>query len=773
MTKIKIYILLFSIFSLYGCEFDDKKQVFNLADQCYTLSNDRQMSLTYSEPSAVFTNEQAPSNLFVTATDLGNYLLYFDNEKRYLAAGDYIEFGPFTGANHLNYPTSLISEVTISDAAEDTFRVSEGEWKMERSDDGSLLFHNIFTEKWLVQSGEGILGLGDKDNALKLTLNLIDQGSCNNFPEAQMNATPQSDMVTHWDNGDLWGMADTHEHIFSNLTLYNSAMHGSAFHKLGIEHALHDCEKVHGSNGNKNVMAQLDPENVDADAMAKLFSRLLLGETYYDTSGYPNFNEWPSPEVVNHQSLYYKWIERAYLGGLRLMTDYVTSAQVMCEAGKLVIPVPGAPRSCDEMEGVDRGIERARHMERYIDAKNGGPGKGWFKIVQSPAQAREVIAAGNMAVVLGMEIESPFHCFSPDKTERAGCDMERVERELDEYYDKGIRAIFPSHKFTNGIATGDGTTGPLEVLEKIDSGAWRDYVACSALGDLPAGQFEGGSNSMLTADSQTYNDMQGVYGLLEAMSAIPLFTPIYNFFSGILDLESDSRPPYQAPFDNSGHCQVDGLSEKGVAFMKMLMKKGMIIDSSHFATQGLADAYALHEELDYAPVQSHGDNYRGKLQELGGVQIGSFYNNCQRSDTGGNPLLNPEEFSNYLNVVDQVSSMPNAYQAIVLGFDFNGYAPFARPRFGEWSHCEETQTNPVSYPFTSFAGDVEFEKMVAGNRTFDVNTDGLVTIGQLPDVIQDLRNNGVSDEQINPLFRGAEGYVRMWEYNVRRSTFIQ
>ncbi len=31
-----------------------------------------------------------------------------------------------------------------------------------------------------------------------------------------------------------------------------------------------------------------------------------------------------------------------------------------------------------------------RALERYVDAQNGGPGMGWYRIVTSPAQARKV-----------------------------------------------------------------------------------------------------------------------------------------------------------------------------------------------------------------------------------------------------------------------------------------------------------------------------------------------------------------------------------------------
>ena len=44
--------------------------------------------------------------------------------------------------------------------------------------------------------------------------------------------------------------------------------------------------------------------------------------------------------------------------------------------------------SCDEMDSVRLQDRRIDELEDYIDAQNGGPGKGWFRIVTDPFQAR-------------------------------------------------------------------------------------------------------------------------------------------------------------------------------------------------------------------------------------------------------------------------------------------------------------------------------------------------------------------------------------------------
>jgi hypothetical protein len=58
---------------------------------------------------------------------------------------------------------------------------------------------------------------------------------------------------------------------------------------------------------------------------------------------------------------------------------------------------------------------------------------------------------------------------------------------------------------------------------------------------------------------------------------------------------------------------------------------------------------------------------------------------------------------------------------------------------------------------------VTFQQPRVGNRTLDFNTEGMATIGLLPDLIEDVRRDGVTDADLEPLFRSAEAYLRMWE----------
>jgi hypothetical protein len=79
----------------------------------------------------------------------------------------------------------------------------------------------------------------------------------------------------------------------------------------------------------------------------------------------------------------------------------------------------------------------------------------------------------------------------------------------------------------------------------------------------------------------------------------------------------------------------------------------------------------------------------------------------------------------------------------------------------------------MEYPFTSYAGDVTFEHPQLGNRTVDFDTEGMLHIGLLPELIEDARNVGYTDEDLEPIFRSAEGYIRMWELSEERGAALR
>ncbi len=105
--------------------------------------------------------------------------------------------------------------------------------------------------------------------------------------------------------------------------------------------------------------------------------------------------------------------------------------------------------NCNEMVSAYKQAQDMRALQDYIDAQFGGPGKGFFRLVRSSAEARRVINDGKLAVVLGIEVSEVLDCGQFNGT--PNCDTAQIDRELDKLYAAGVRSMFPVHKFDNAL----------------------------------------------------------------------------------------------------------------------------------------------------------------------------------------------------------------------------------------------------------------------------------------------------------------------------------
>ena len=49
--------------------------------------------------------------------------------------------------------------------------------------------------------------------------------------------------------------------------------------------------------------------------------------------GAPAFSDWPQWTSTTHQQVYYRWLERAWRGGLRLMVQLAVTNGALCKSG--------------------------------------------------------------------------------------------------------------------------------------------------------------------------------------------------------------------------------------------------------------------------------------------------------------------------------------------------------------------------------------------------------------------------------------------------------
>lgn len=708
--------------------------IYQFANGCYAIYLVENNSyLSKLDQRYAFSSDEinASSKFYLRPSGLGTYLLY-DQDKQYL----------IPDGEGLSFINKLESEMML-DMPEKEYLLSPAEWELHANTrQNQFYFKNIKSDAWLGQKGLH----QDKNFAAKLALKST-QG-CAKFPESETGTSGIVSKVQH-DDGTLWGFVDAHEHSTANHGFGGKIFHGSSFHKLGIEHALADCEKHHGKDGSKDLMSityKSGSGNITIRKFAEnLFSHLVSDKPDHDTDGYPTLSQWKVHETPTHQSLYYKWIERAYLGGMRIMVEYLESTEVVCEVYKDLLPGKSESETCNEMAHVDHQLIKMKELQNYVDAQAGGPGKGWLRIVYSPEEAREVIKAGKLAIILGIEIENPLDCFLDEREGFPACDADIVRSRLNNYYQKGIRALFPSHKFVNSFSSGDGDAGILEVGDYLNSGQWRDYVAC----DEVPGEF--------WMNSHGEGKERSMFSRLANVSGIPMFN---DMLSG----EAVGTPKQVLPLYSTAatHCQKDGFTPLGHALINEMMALGMIIDLGHTPKAALNDILPVLVKNDYPAVHTHGGD-QAAINLIKGLATRGLGSAC-RDKEGDSGLLS--SFKEISSQVDPETGLPRKG----LSYDFNGFAGYNRPRFGELSRCEITQNDPLEYPFTSFGGDIVFEKLQTGDQVFDFNQDGLANIGLYPDLIEEARRGGASKEEIGALFKTAETYIRIWEKAVDKTT---
>ncbi len=666
---------------------------------------------------------QGAARFYLQAADLDTYLLY-DAEEYYLLAED----GP------LQRSKTLQSDVTMH---QDRY-VSGGEWVFEQYATNSGYFQLKHNRSGLYLAHNGLSG-----SAGAVTLEPAE--GCSVYPEMALNASGAPAKTT-FEDGHLFGVVDAHTHIMSNLSFGGGLFHGAPFHRLGVTHALPDCSVVHGEEGKRDFFGHVyDSSGSDVVDFEGLIEALIMGELpehNHVTAGWPEFTEWPNArERTTHQASYYRWLERAWLAGLRLTVHFATNDWVICTLmdGEGVQP---GKYDCEDMVAVDRTLEESWAMQRYIDAQWGGEGKGWFRIVLTPEEAREVIKQGKLAVILGIETSNLFNCHLTRRPGMPECDEAYIDSQLTEYYNRGVRAIFPVHKYDNRFSPGDGSRDFLELGAFVNSGHWTNMTMdCPDEPTMPKAWDQGRVffGGLLQPRDEYLSDAPN------DMSKVSI-EPVKTLFKYLDQL---TAPPAEGPY-----CQNATITKYGEALLKGMMERGMIIETDHFPQWSYQRIYEILEENDYPAAGTHGRHWDGRIYALGGISTIGL-GRCQNPDDPGGTLRGLHER------VELIESK-GGYPAAGFGFDYNGFAGAPGPRFKEGA-CGIPQQNPITYPFTSYAGDVEFTQPYLGNRMVDFNTEGMIHIGLLPELIQDARADAGDDAALEPLFRSAEAYVRMWE----------
>ena len=683
-----------------GSKFDMANGCFVLkANDAYTVRSGANFVANGSDPATA-------ERFYMKPSALGRYLFHTKDSQIMTASG-----------------TAISATAAPADGSDFTLEGQDGR----------------FTAKALNQSltvgTGGLLGLG----ATAATLQFEPATGCTPYPEMPVGiaGTP---FKAVGGGQNVIGFAEVHAHMAMGSDMSDGTgdrgpsaggvMYGHAVHRFGVTHALEDCATMHGPEGT------LSAENIILDQAPT---------STHDTVGWPTFIGWPQRDSQLHQQMYYRWVERAYRAGLRTMTIHGTNIEALCNIAKATVGDKMA--DCTDMGVGTKQVAYLYDIQNYVDAQEGGPGKGWFRIVKDPAEARAVIASGRMAVIPGLEFSNIFQCnvtFLPDGSEESSCTREQIDQQIDEIWDLGVRAVFPYHDVDSAL----GGTGIFSsVLNYVGftgtGGFWKTYP-CDDGGEGPTYFFDAGA-VMETAPLTQFQD--------------PISEAIMAATGGVLPIYGPGR-----------QCNARTVTDLGKYAIDKIMKKGFTIDIDHAEIK--SKQYMLDQGARFTPnypmISGHGGH--GGINNAQAAQIvkqgGIIYPSVQ----------NGAGFKNFLDKLKPIWAASGTSRPLAMGYgaDANGLANLANPR--------GMGATPVEYPFTMFQGPgwgpqyaaagiapvTVQELSIPNGQSWDVNEVGMANYGLIPDLVEELRIEG-GQEATDAFYRSAETYLQLWEQTLKAS----
>ncbi len=528
---------------------------------------------------------------------------------------------------------------------------------------------------------------------------------CKPYPESQIDiqGAPHAGVTPYQ---EVRGYVDAHTHGMAFEFLGGDVHCGKPWDRYGAPYALVDCIDHTTTQGNGAVL-----------------EAFLSGNPSHDPVGWPTFKDWPAPESLTHEGTYYRWLERSWRGGQRIFVNLLVENNQLCQL------YPIKHNSCDDMDSIRLQAKDMYEMQDYIDAQFGGPGKGFYRIVKTPFEARQVINAGKMAVIMGIETSVPFGCtfkaLPGGDVPAAECTTESIDKQLDQVHRMGVRQMELVNKFDNalsGIAGDAGETGAVvNNANFLETGTYWDMRHCE-----PANPGAHDKNQLaapeISADQQ--DALFGAVGELFGATNLPA-VPVY--------------PPVD-------HCNSRGLTTLGEHTINALADRHMIFDPDHMSVKARQSSLDQLEEMQYpGVVSSHSWSTPDAYPRI--YKLGGFIAPYAGDSTGF-----VEKWRTHLGWADK-----RFYFGIGYGADMNGLGAQGNPRGADVA-------NPVTYPFTGLNG-ITVDKQHAGKRVYDINADGVAQYGLYPDWIQDLRQvaGQDGDDIVEDMARGAEAYLQMWE----------
>jgi hypothetical protein len=183
-----------------------------------------------------------------------------------------------------------------------------------------------------------------------------------------------------------------------------------------------------------------------------------------------------------------------------------------------------------------------------------------------------------------------------------------------------------------------------------------------------------------------------------------------------------------------------------------MMDAHMLIEVDHLSERARESVLRMAERRRYPLVSSHTDT--------GGTWIGRDLRRLYA--IGGFAVARPDTAGRLAARVVDLARLSRRVRGagVGLGSDTGGFAALPGPRV-------DAAQDPLRYPFRSIDGGVVFDRQQTGERTFDLNADGVAHYGLFADLLADMQRTRVGAAAARELFHSAEAYLRTWRLTGR------
>ena len=452
----------------------------------------------------------------------------------------------------------------------------------------------------------------------------------------------------------------------------------------------------------------------------------------YGGEGHPSYRDWPHHADRSHQQVHLPWLKEAHErqketgSNLALVVVSLVNNDVLCSVAKTFDPfgnVPhrggggqitgweSAPWGCSDHENALRQLRAMHEIEKQ---------NPWYRIAMSPWHARQIVTDGDLAVVVSMETDKPLS--------GEGNNYGNWEHQLDAYRAMGLSTMQIVHESDSKFC---GAAVHRTMMEALQSIHWPLKTVASLLQEGTTRRLDqNGYNELgLTKEGEKLVD-----ALVERSMPIDLAHGSQRCRQGIMARVG------------TGY----GLYDSHTKFRRLLRpERGQKSYGTH----------VLDREKELLIAESFLPEYKKH-----GVLIGLRTASVDVYDAPNSKVPNtcPGSARSFAQMVQYAhdSGLTFAY-----GTDFNTGVSQLGPRFGSqdsrcWAALPDlaNATKRPVQPEGDLPARARLIKPIAGT---DYYTDGLATIGWLPELTEDLVALGTPGA--SRLRDSAEAYLDMWE----------